>query len=390
MPSKHALLGPSSAHRWMLCTPSAKWEATLPDTESEAAQEGTLAHSICEVKLKAARGKAQGKRGPLKGITKLRADPLYTESMDKYTDQYVELVMRDYEAYMLAGYNPELFIEVQLDLSKWAPDSFGTSDAVIVTDDRIHVYDFKYGKGVPVSADHNPQMMMYALGAYEKFSMLEEFKLAMMTIIQPRIDNFSEWSCTVPELLQWGEQSLIPAAQKAFAGEGQFTPGEKQCRFCRGRYRCRFNAAYQLQFLKEWKTDRNGPELSPLEIGGILEQVAAIKSWAEGMKETAQKRAMDGERIPGWKLVKGRAVRKITNPYDAIQKLLETGADPKTVYELKGISELEKSFTKDGLKSVLGDLIQLTTPKPALARESDLREEYDPINPDDYFKEEND
>lgn len=389
MPSVHALLGPSGAHRWMACPPSARWEATLPDSTSEHAAEGTLAHSLCEIKLKAQIDRIHGKKPVMRGIKKVQSDPLYTESMESYTDQYVDAVMTDYEAYVLAGMNPELFVEVQLDISNWAPESFGTSDAVIICDDRIHVYDFKYGKGVPVSAEHNPQMMMYALGAYDEFSMVCEPRLFMMTIVQPRIGNLSEWSISLEELLSWGGDTLAPAAHQAFQGKGDWNPGEAQCRFCRGRFRCRFNAAYQLQFLKEWKNDRIDPDMTALEIGGILEQVKSIESWADGLKEDAQKRAMNGEHIPGWKLVKGKATRRITRPYDAIQKLLDAGGKPEDIYALKGITELEKHFSKDGLKNVLGDLIQLSEQKPALAAETDPREEYTPaVKASDYFKEE--
>ena len=390
MPDAHALLGPSSAHRWMVCRPSAVWESKLPDSTSEHAAEGTLAHAIAEIKLKAELARMKGKRAVRKGIEKLRADPLYTESMDRYTDEYVELVISDYQAYELSGENPSLYVETRLSMDHWVPDSFGTSDAIIICDDRIHVYDFKYGKGVPVSAVNNPQMKMYALGAYDEFSMVTEPKLIFMTIVQPRLGNVSEWDTTVDELLKWADEELAPAAADAYLGKGKFVPGEAQCRFCRGRYICRYNAAYQLRFLDQHFSEKIDPEMSALEIGGILEQCSAIESWAKGVKEMAKSRAMRGEHIPGWKVVKGRTERVIQKPYEAIEKLLANGFKPEQIYELKGITELESVATKAGLANMLGDLIQNKTTKPTLAKETDKREEYNPVNidPNDYFKSE--
>ena len=388
MPSKHALLGPSGAHRWMLCPPSARWEATLPDTASEFAAEGTLAHSLAEVKLRSAVSKRRGHRGPLRGITKLRADPLYTEAMDGYTDTYVQTIMDLMDIYELEGEQPECYVEVQLDISRYVPECFGTSDAVIIAGNTVHVIDFKYGKGVPVDATYNPQMMMYALGAYDEFSMVEDLTEARMSIIQPRIDNTNSWDIDMEGLLLWARNELIPAGQLAFDGNGEFTPGETQCRFCRGRYRCRFNAAYMLRFASQYNaTGRVDPELTDLEIGGILEQASALESWAQGMREMAQKRAMDGDHIPGWKLVEGRATRAISSKTEAAEKLLAAGYKPEQIFDLKGITALDSLVTKEKLKTILGDLIQTKTPKPALAKESDKREEYRPVKANDYFEE---
>ncbi len=375
MPSNHALLGPSGAHRWMQCGPSAKWEATLPDEGSPYAEEGTLAHSICEAKLQLV------KDGDIDAFNdkmdKLRENILYSTEMDGYTDTYLAEVVKIMDEYKLAGSEPHLYIEVQLDLQQWIPEGFGTSDAVVVGDGTLTVIDFKYGKGVPVSAVNNPQMRCYALGAYAEFEPIEEFSKVRMVIIQPRLNSVDEETISVSELLLWGEDKLRPAAERAFRGEGVFTPGVEQCRFCKGRYLCRYNAAYHLTQYEVDKNKGEPAELTPLEIGGILEFCDSLTRWASGMKEFAETQAINGTKIPGWKVVTGRSNRKIEDTEKAAEKLLESGCTKEDIFDLKGISALEKAVGKKKLADTLGDLIVKPEGKPTLVKESDKRPELD-------------
>lgn len=385
MPNKHALLGPSGAHRWMRCPPSAKWEATLPDSGSRDAEEGTLAHSICEAKLHLLL--TGDREAYAKELVPLQENLMYSSSMDGYTDLYVEAVKKIMDEYRLAGSEPHLYPEVQLDLSRWIPDGFGTSDAIIVGDDVLTVIDFKYGKGVPVSAENNPQMRCYALGAYNEFEAIEDFSKVRMVIIQPRLDSIDEETLPLDELLLWGEKVLKPAAELASKGQGQFTPGTEQCRFCKGRFLCRFNAAYHLS---QYELDRKlgePNELTQLEIGGILEFCDSLTRWANGMKEYAEEQALKGEKIPGWKLVAGRSNRKITDEAKAADLLFAAECTSDQIYDLKGISALEKNVGKAKLAGILGDLIVKPEGKPTLVKESDKRKELKP-NESDYFEKE--
>lgn len=359
----------------MLCSPSAKWEATLPDEGSDYAAEGTLAHSMCEAKLRLL---LDGNKDKYKEAVKSVIDnPWYTQDMDYYTDLYVEAIKKIMDEYRLAGSEPHLYPEVKLDLSQWIPEGFGTSDAVIVGDGTLTVVDFKYGKGVPVSAVNNPQMRCYALGAYNEFEPIEDFSKVRMVIIQPRLDSIDEETISVSELLLWGADKLRPAAERAFKGEGVFNPGTEQCRFCKGRYRCRYNAAYHLT---EYEVDKNKgepAELSPLEIGGILEFCDSLTRWASGMKEFAEQEALNGTKIPGWKVVAGRSNRKIEDTVKAAEKLIEAGCTSDDIYDLKGISALEKAVGKKKLADTLGDLIVKPEGKPTLVKETDKRTELD-------------
>ena len=386
MPSKHALLGPSGAHRWMVCGPSAKWEATLPDESSPYAEEGTLAHSICEAKLQLLIDKDTD--AFMETMDKLRENILYSSAMDDYTDVYLHKIVELIDEYRLSGDEPHLYTEVQLDLTQWIPDGFGTSDAVIVGDGTLTVIDFKYGKGVPVSAVNNPQMRCYALGAYAEFEPIEEFSKVRMIIVQPRLDSIDEETISVSELLLWGEDKLRPAAERAYKGEGVFTPGIEQCRFCKGRFLCRYNAAYHLTQYEVDKNKGEPAELTPLEIGGILEFCDSLTRWASGMKEFAENQAIAGTEIPGWKVVEGRSNRKIEDTAKAAEVLMKSGCTAEDIYDLKGIGALEKAVGKKKLTETLGDLIVKPEGKPTLVKATDKRKALD-LKPEssDYFKD---
>lgn len=220
----HALLGPSGAHRWMECPPSARLEEQFPDSTSEAAREGTLAHELAEIKVRHYFYTPDfGKRKYTTRLNKLKKEDLWQDEMERHTDEYLDYIKGTALNLKSAPY---VAIEQKLNLTAWIPEGFGTADCVMVYGDTIHVFDFKYGKGVQVDAEQNPQMMIYALGAYAAYKILYPVKKICMTIIQPRIDHISEWSCTLDELLAFGEVVKEKAAL-AIEGKGDYHPGEK-------------------------------------------------------------------------------------------------------------------------------------------------------------------
>ncbi|MBA4541957.1 DUF2800 domain-containing protein [Thermoactinomyces daqus] len=214
---KHAILSASGAHRWLKCTPSARLEQNIKDETSPYAQEGTRAHALAEHWLQYELG--------------LRLDaPQGEPEMMSYVKIYVDTV--------LDRITPDsmVMLERRLDFSNWVPHGFGTGDAVIVNDRRLEIVDLKYGKGVPVSAENNPQLRLYALGAVYEFGLLYDFTVVRMTIVQPRLDIISTEELTTSELLEWGD-SIEPLAREAFAGKGELNPGD-HCRFCKVRSTC--------------------------------------------------------------------------------------------------------------------------------------------------------
>lgn len=373
MPGQHALLSPSAAHRWMNCTAAPRLEATVPDSESSFAQEGTLAHAYCARKLKSFLGLDTS--GEEKEITQLNAQ-YHTGEMDEYTDTYKTIVLEKFNAAREGTEDAQLLIETRLDFSEYVPEAFGTSDATIIADDLMEVIDFKYGKGVRVSAVDNEQMMIYALGAYLRHSFEYRIERVRMTIVQPRIDNLSEFEMSVPDLLKWAEEELRPKAVEAFSGKGAQTPGE-WCRFCKVKCGCKALAE------KCASAARDNPDpglLTPEQMAAdILPWLSIIKSWVSSIEEYSLQQALSGVQYPGYKLVEGRSNRKITDEEAVITLLSKEGYDESEFMKpavLCGIGDLEKLVGKKRFASICADYITKPQGKPALTTEDDKRPAY--------------
>ena len=375
----HTLLSPSAAHRWINCTAAPRLEADVEDKGSEFAAEGTLAHAYCAQKLKAFLGMPT--EGEAKEIAELN-DRYHTGEMDEYTDTYKTIVLEKFNAARAKTKDALLLIETRLDFSEYVPDAFGTADAIIIADGTMEVIDFKYGKGVKVSAVDNPQMKIYALGAYEKFSFEYKIDRVRMTIIQPRIENFSEWELSVSELMEWTDSVLTPKAQQAYKGDGPQVPGD-WCQFCKVKSNCR---ALTNQCISV-ATNHPDPKLiSADELAtDVLPILATVKTWLAGVEDYALQQALSGVQLPGWKVVEGRSVRKITDQDGAALALNKAGYKTTEIYkpqELRTITDLEKLTGKKQFAVICGEYIEKPQGKPTLAPESDKRPAIDPLADD--------
>lgn len=373
----HALLSPSAAHRWINCTAAPRLEASVPDTGSSYAAEGTLAHAYCALKLKEFLGLPTD--GELAEIAELK-DQYHTGEMDEYTDTYKTIVLEKFNAARARTKDAQLLIETLLDFREYIPDAFGTADAIIIADGTMEVIDFKYGKGVKVDAYKNPQMMIYALGAYDRFNFEYSINRVRMTIIQPRIDNLSEYQLAVSELMAWTDEVLVPKANEAYAGNGPQVPGE-WCKFCKVKSQCR--ALTQL-CTEAIKTD---PKLVSTEelANDILPVLDTVKTWLTGVEEYALQQALSGVQLPGWKIVEGRSNRKIVNPDAAAVALNKAGYKTTEIYrpqEMRTITELEKLCGKKQFAAICGEYIEKPQGKPTLAPESDKRPAMNPAADD--------
>ena len=375
----HALLSPSAAHRWINCTAAPRLEADVEDKGSEFAAEGTLAHAYCAQKLKAFLGLPT--EGEAKEIAELN-DRYHTGEMDEYTDTYKTIVLEKYNAARAKTKDALLLIETRLDFSEYVPDAFGTADAIIIADGTMEVIDFKYGKGVKVSAEDNPQMKIYALGAYEKFSFEYKIDRVRMTIIQPRIENFSEWELSVSELMAWTDSVLTPKAQQAYKGDGPQVPGD-WCQFCKVKSNCR---ALTQKCIEAAKNHPDPKLISPDELAAdVLPMLATVKTWLAGVEDYALQQALSGVQLAGWKVVEGRSVRKITDQDGAALALNKAGYKTTEIYkpqELRTITDLEKLTGKKQFAAICGDFIEKPQGKPTLAPESDKRPAIDPLADD--------
>jgi hypothetical protein len=379
--SAHALLSASGSHKWLHCTPSARLEATLPEAQSDYADEGRLAHEIGELKLRKAFIEPIGTRTYNSRLKKLQEKPLYQDEMLRHTDTYM-----DYISKVVHGFSspPYIAIEKKLDYGTYAPEGFGTGDCIIIGGNTLRICDLKYGKGVPVSADMNPQMMLYALGALSEYAILYAIEKIVMTIIQPRLDSISECELSTADLLSWGE-SIKPVAQKAYEGLGEFVPGD-YCQFCRAKATCRARAEANLKLTDEF-CFMKPPLISNEEVGQILERAQNLAKWAKNLEEYALNEILAGSVVPGWKAVAGRSNRQFADVDQAFKILTSTGMDEAMLYKRQPITltETEKLVGPAKFKVLLDAFVIKPPGKPALAPLSDKRDAYTRITAEEAF-----
>lgn len=368
MPGTHALLSPSAAHRWLNCAAAPRLEENIPDRGSVYAEEGTLAHAICARKLKRLLGQPTADE---EVEIEMLHERYYTPEMEEYTDTYVTIVRDKLEAARKATRDALLLIETRLDFSSYVPEAFGTADALIITDGCMEVVDFKYGKGVQVSAEDNPQMKIYALGALLKYSFDYGIDRVRMTIVQPRLGNLSEWTATTHDLLTWAIGELRPRALEAYRGGETPRPGT-WCQFCKAAPQCRALTDTALAARKKFP---DPALLTPAEISRVLPVLSMVKEWAAAVEEYALNQALNGTRYPGYKVVEGRSLRRISDP-EAVGALLASLGYHEEEYirrSLVGIGELEKLMGKKHFAETCGDYIVKPRGKPTLVPESDKR-----------------
>ena len=362
----HALLSASGANRWLNCPPSARLEENVKEKESPYAAEGTAAHELAEIQLKK----------DLKMITHKAYQDRYKHlNQTGFMDQEMVDFIEDYKTAILERLNDgtKILLEERVDFSKYVKEGFGTSDVILIDDELIEVIDLKYGKGVPVSAENNPQMRLYALGALEMFEPLYDFKKVKYTIIQPRLDNTSSEELEVDSLKEWGEKQVKPIADMAFEGKGNFNAGD-HCQFCKVKATCKARADKNLELAKY---DFEDPKLLTLDqISDILSKATELKNWVTDIESYALDQAENhGVKLPGFKLVEGRSNRKISEA--VIDTLKKAGYSDDEIFEKKmlGITKLEKLIGKKKLSDLAGDFISKPPGKPTLVPESDKRPE---------------
>ena len=369
MAGKHALLSPSAAHRWMNCTAAPLLEKDVEDKGSTFAEEGTLAHAYCAKKLKEFLGLAVDEEKA--EIAQLN-EQYHSGEMDEYTDTYKTIVLEKFNAARAKTRDAQLLVEVKLDFSHYVPDAFGTSDAIIIADGVMEVIDFKYGKGVKVSAVENPQMMIYALGAWDLFNFEYDIRKVRMTIVQPRIDNLSEFELDAADLINWAVDELQPKANEAYAG-GKQKPGN-WCQFCKVKPNCKALSSMCIE-AQQANPDPRKISKEVME-STILPLLSTFKTWLTGVEEYSLEQALSGVQYQGFKIVEGRSIRKITNP-TAVMELLDKEGFAKEAYikptELRSITDLEKLIGKKRFGAICAEYINKPQGKPTLVPESDKR-----------------
>lgn len=368
----HAILSASSSKRWLSCPPSARLERKFPDKAGEAAREGTLAHALAEIGIKHWLGELSDAAAK-KQRAQIEADDLYNPDMADYVQEYVDICIEKITA--AAG---TALVEEKLNFGRWVKDGFGTGDMVIIGNGVLEIVDLKYGKGVPVSAESNTQMQLYALGAIDQYGYIYDFDHVRMSIFQPRNGGLSTQLMSVAELLAWGK-SIKPIAELAYEGKGEFKAGD-HCRFCRAAAQCKALSEYNMEIAK--LEFRDADLLTDDEVSFVLEHVDGLVRYAEKIKTFALEEALNGHRWPGFKVVEGRSNRKITDEAAAAKILRGAGYSDDAIYkplEIQTITALEKLITKKKFGELLGSVVEKPPGKPTLVPEEDKRPEYDPV-----------
>ena len=361
----HAILSASSAHRWLNCSPAPRLELEFEDQESTAAAQGTAAHNLCEHKLKKA----------LNIRSKRPVSKFHDDEMEEHSDDYVAYVLEQIEEVKKACKDPLILIEERLDFSSYVPEGFGTGDCVIIADKSMHIIDMKYGQGILVFAEENPQMKLYALGALQAYESLYDIEDVTLHIFQPRRENISSWTVSVKDLKEWAEKILKPKAELAFKGEGEYLPGE-WCTFCRAAIKCRARAEEKLKLAQaEFKLP---PLLSDEEIEEVLSKLSDLTKWANEIMAYATDAAVNhGKQWRGFKVVEGRSVRKYKDEEKVAELAKENGYKDIFRQSLITLTEMEKLMGKEKFKEILGEQIIKPRGKPTLVPVSDKRKAMD-------------
>ena len=406
-PKAHAVVTASGFERWSHCTAAPRYEEQFPDKETSVyAAEGTLAHSVCELY-----GRkyftVMSTRKFNADLKKLKASELWKDEMAKTAEFYVNTLKEKSNEY--GGSIPHVSFEVKVDLSDIIPEGFGTCDCVMIGGDTLRIFDYKHGKGVPVSSIGNGQMRLYALGALKMFAPVfgDTIKRVCTAIVQPRIteDVTEEW-LTVDELNAWADE-IRPKAQAAYFGMGTFCAGE-WCRFCRGNAQCRARAEYYAGFQQFVGADIEGkltetdmmareqaegmgaegipPILSDAEIGELLIKAQGLADWLNDLQDYARDAILEGREIPGWKVVEGRQVRAFKDADAAMERMRSEGFDDAILYDRKPktLAQLEKLTGKKRFTELMDGLIEWPPGKPTLVTLDDKRDPYTPVGPHEF------
>lgn len=392
---EHALFSASSAHRWLNCPGSILLEKDLPDTSSQAAAEGTLAHELAEMKaVNYFYPAIISKKKITYAVKKMKENELWNDEMLVHTDTYVDYI-RDISLKLPS--QPHMDAERRWDYGKYMPpgyekEGFGTADCTMVRGEKLFVLDFKYGKSPDgrVSAERNPQMMLYALGAYEVYRLLYPIREIHLAIVQPRLqDGISEWECTLEELLEFGEYARERAAL-AVSGNADYSPAPETCKYCRARAQCRARSDYNVK--QAFDIGELPPLITNNEVGERLLAMRDVVKYQKDLRDYALKECLAGKEVPGWKAVEGKGKRDWTDQDAALSKLTKSGVIAEEVLWEKvplTLAQVEKTVGKKDFYDAVGEFVVNKAGAPTLAEESDKRKAItNKITAEEAFKEE--
>lgn len=356
----HALLSASSASRWLACPPSAVAAEAYPRQDTEYTREGTLAHEVAELIAS----------GPNCLPENADITPEMIACAEGYRDYIQELKTTD---------DAVVLLEQRVDFSHWVPGGFGTCDCIILQGDTMDVIDYKYGKGVAVAADHNPQMMLYALGALNDYGIAYDVLHIRMHIYQPRINNVSTFEIDIEDLMIWGGKEVKPIADLAIKGKGEYAAGE-HCRFCPHAGRCRELTKVCTEYVQTHGMKVKIPTLAPWEVADVLAMESTVSLWLKRVKDQALTTMLNGGEIPGYKVVAGRGSRSWADELEVAAELEKQGIsrDQYTETKILSVAQMEKALGgKKKFNELIGGHVLSVAGAPTIAPATDKRPAYD-------------
>ena len=362
----HALLSASSSHRWLNCPPSAVAAEAYTNEGTEFTREGTLAHEVAEI---------IARMGSSNTVHNVNGEDVPAEMLEcarGYSDYIREQIRREDAVVML---------ETRVDFSAWVPDGFGTADCIILQGDTMDVIDYKYGKGVAVSAEDNPQMKLYGLGALADYGFAWEVEKVRLHIYQPRLNNVSVYELTDEELLAWGDNVVKPVAEQAAQGKGKYNAGA-WCKFCPHAGRCRQLTKVCTEHVNTHGLKAKVPVLAPHEVAEILAMESLISLWLKRVKDQALTSMLSGEQVPGFKVVAGRGSRSWADDLETAAALEAAGYSREDITETKllSVAQMEKALGKKKVAELVGGQILANPGAPTIAPETDKRPVYNPAD----------
>ena len=386
-PEVHATLSASASNSWLNCPQYIKVQEMFSESTSSYAEAGRLAHSIAEYKARSYFLEPVGKRSYNARLKKFKSEPHYDPAMEDATELYLDTLK---ELALSFDTPPFVALETRVDYSEYAPGGFGTSDCIMIGGGRIVIVDYKNGSGVPVDAEANSQMMLYALGALATFRPIygDSITEAKLVIVQPHAGGVKDWETSVEKLVQWGSEFVVPRARIALEGKEPACSGD-WCRFCKGKAQCTARAKQMLEAGKQYQLapaagsekipqEYSGPLLSDEEVGAALAAGEGLVAWYEDLKEYALKACLDGREIPGFKAVEGRGSRDWVNLDAAFKSLQERGVSEAILWQRVPVTApaLEKALGKKYFAMISEGLVRKNPGKPTLVPASDKREPY--------------